>query len=221
MNRALAPRTAAQGPPCVNNRGDARDAVGYARRARRARRGRGSRPGLRNEGTPRARPANTRCARGAALYASNTGWTARTRLAPYRIRPKFYFFQSTWQCAEARAALLRTCVAAPMASLKLLLQALQTSGGLAPLVVALVAVLALHLLMRGGRAPARPRGPVTLSPGVKARLQPPAFRRPRAQLFKRAGGAAAREPHRAVARHAPLPLRTAGAYGRYDGAGIV
>ena len=67
-----------------------------------------------------------------------------------------------------------------MASLETLLEALRASGGVAPLVVALFAALVLHLLLRA-RAPARPRGPVTLSPGVKARArrrQPQAARGP-------------------------------------------
>jgi hypothetical protein len=54
-----------------------------------------------------------------------------------------------------------------MASLGAALQ-LALSGGPMPLLVALLAMLTLHLLLRA-RAPARPRGPVTLTPGAKAR----------------------------------------------------
>ncbi len=129
-------------------------------------------------------------ARAQRWLALNTGRTARERLPAY-LRTTKVAFASAAELAKLRRGLSSDrgdasprrapgrvpALGAPMASPgAAVLQALRAAGP-APLLVALFAALALHLLLRA-RAPSRPRGPVTLSPGVKAR-PPPAPHLPR------------------------------------------
>lgn len=106
-------------------------------------------------------------------------------------------------------------VAAPMASLgAALVQALR-DGGLAPLFIALVAALALHLLLRARPTARGPRGPATLSPAVKARprprrRQPLGVPEPRAQVELRLVSRTELSHDTRRFRFA-LPVRTTGA----------